>query len=92
MSQHVFADTLRSIAVIIASLLAEFIPAITSEEADATAAVVVSVLIILSLLPLFSGMIHTFRALRRVEVLLNEEALNMDVRSYDDEGEEDDWL
>ena len=53
---HVFADTLRSIAVIIAAVLAELLPAVTPEEADATAAVVVSGLILLSLLPLLQGL------------------------------------
>ena len=53
---HVFADTLRSIAVIIAAVLAEILPAVTPEEADATAAVVVSGLILLSLLPLLQGL------------------------------------
>lgn len=73
--QHVFADTLRSIAVIIASLLAEFIPSVTSEEADASAAVVVSVLIAFSLVPLFGGMVQTFGSLKRVNELLKEEEL-----------------
>ena len=63
---HVFADTLRSLAVILASVLAEFTSAVTSEVADATAAVVVSLLIMLSLLPLFGGMVTTARALQRV--------------------------
>lgn len=84
-TQHVFADTLRSIAVIIAASLAEFTPAITSEEADAAAAVVVSVLIALSLIPLFSGMVKTFGALKRVNALLAEEELE----SGDNECEED---
>lgn len=63
---HVFADTLRSLAVIVASLLAQFTSAVTSEVADATAAVVVSALILLSLLPLFRGMVQTFRSLQKV--------------------------
>ena len=75
--QHVFADTLRSIAVILASVLATFVPSITSEEADAGAAVIVSILIALSLIPLFLGMIQTIQSLRRVNVLIEEEALIM---------------
>eukprot|EP00429_Kryptoperidinium_foliaceum_P018536 CAMPEP_0176033104 /NCGR_PEP_ID=MMETSP0120_2-20121206/16347_1 /TAXON_ID=160619 /ORGANISM="Kryptoperidinium foliaceum, Strain CCMP 1326" /LENGTH=334 /DNA_ID=CAMNT_0017366427 /DNA_START=167 /DNA_END=1172 /DNA_ORIENTATION=+ len=67
---HVFADTLRSLAVILASILADFVPVITAEEADASAAVVVSVLILASLLPLVKGMIHTLRELRQVNDLL----------------------
>eukprot|EP00978_Attheya_sp_CCMP212_P036072 scaffold161082_cov53-Attheya_sp.AAC.6 len=37
---HVFADTVRSIALIIASGIAEFVDGVTSEVADATAALV----------------------------------------------------
>ncbi|KAL7579524.1 hypothetical protein ACA910_007899 [Epithemia clementina (nom. ined.)] len=51
---HVFADTLRSIAVILAALIAELTD-VTSEEADSAAAIAVSVLILLSLIPLFQG-------------------------------------
>lgn len=63
---HVFADTLRSVAVILASLLAKFTNAITSEVADAAAAVVVSLLIFVTLFPLIGGMIVTFTALRDI--------------------------
>jgi Co/Zn/Cd efflux system component len=62
----VFADTLRSIAVIIASALAELVEGVTPEEADATAAIVVSGLILLSLLPLFRGLALTFSELRAI--------------------------
>lgn len=68
-----FADTLRSLAVILASLLAEFVPSITSEEADAAAAVVVSILIVLSLVPLLGGMVHTYNSLLFVNQQLQEE-------------------
>ena len=64
--QHVFADTLRSLAVITAALIAEWVPAVTSEEADATAALVVSFLILMSLLPLFSGMYQTYTTLQLI--------------------------
>jgi Co/Zn/Cd efflux system component len=74
----VFADTLRSIAVILAAILAELCPSITSEEADASAAVVVSVLIALSLVPLFSGMVTTIRSLQIVTALLEEETMETD--------------
>ena len=63
---HVFADTLRSIAVIIASVIAEFVDIVTPEEADATAAVVVSTLILLSLIPLFHGLVQTFSELKSI--------------------------
>ncbi|GKY98234.1 hypothetical protein MPSEU_000781100 [Mayamaea pseudoterrestris] len=53
---HVFADTLRSIAVLIAAAIAKLVPGVTSEEADSTAAVFVSILIVLSLVPLLQGL------------------------------------
>lgn len=64
---HVFADTLRSIAVIVAALFSELFPGtLTPEEADATAAVVVSVLILLSLLPLVKGLWSSLSELRLI--------------------------
>ena len=63
---HVFADTLRSIAVIVAAVLAELWPGVTPEEADATAAVVVSGLILLSLLPLLQGLWRSVVELRGI--------------------------
>jgi len=77
---HVFADTLRSFAVIFASLLAKFTTAITSEVADAAAAVVVSILIFLSLFPLISGMIQTFKSLKDVNRSLKKQ-------EFDEKGE-----
>lgn len=53
---HVFADTLRSIAVIVAAVVAKVDSDLTPEEADATAAVIVSLLIALSLIPLGQGL------------------------------------
>mmetsp|Transcript_19135 Transcript_19135/g.28337 ORF Transcript_19135/g.28337 Transcript_19135/m.28337 type:complete len:467 (-) Transcript_19135:373-1773(-) len=76
---HVFADTLRSIAVIVAALMAEFADSVTSEEADATAAVAVSILILVSLLPLFKGLMAsvsellTIHAEERDEKIVAEE-------------------
>mmetsp|Transcript_24173 Transcript_24173/g.37906 ORF Transcript_24173/g.37906 Transcript_24173/m.37906 type:complete len:359 (-) Transcript_24173:67-1143(-) len=63
---HVFADTIRSITVIVASLIAEVSERVTPEEADAAAAVIVSAIILLSLVPLFSGLIRTWRELRSI--------------------------
>lgn len=63
---HVFADTVRSIAVIVASMLAKFHDHITPEEADATAAIVVSGVILLSLLPLFNGLKNALIQLHRI--------------------------
>jgi len=60
----------RSIAVLIAAVLGEYIDAITPEVADAAAAVVVSGIILIALLPLLSGMLRTgfeLYAIRREE-------------------------
>jgi Co/Zn/Cd efflux system component len=93
-TQHVFADTLRSIAVIVASSLAEFVPSITSEVADAGAAVVVSILIVLSLVPLVGGMVKTFKALRDVNQQLRKERFQHlevggDIQFQDDDFDDD---
>ena len=61
-----FADTLRSLAVIAAATVAELFDEVTSEEADAMAAVLVSVLILLSLVPLFQGWVHSYKELRAI--------------------------
>lgn len=58
---HVLADTLRSFAVIFAALTAELAPGVTPEQADATAAIVVSGLIVLSLAPLFKGLVRSIQ-------------------------------
>jgi hypothetical protein len=52
--------------VIVAATIAELVDVVTSEEADAAAAVVVSVLIVLSLIPLFSGLLQTCSTLRKI--------------------------
>jgi Co/Zn/Cd efflux system component len=71
---HVFADTLRSVAVIVAAVTAELLPNVTPEVADATAAVIVSFLILLSLIPLIQGLIRSTSELRAI---LREEQLDM---------------
>lgn len=84
---HVFADTLRSIAVIVAAILAEIIPDVTPEEADATAAVVVSVLIVFSLIPLIQGLLRSVAELRVIaaderyedNMLLRSQAANFEL-------------
>eukprot|EP00584_Thalassiosira_punctigera_P007639 CAMPEP_0172528634 /NCGR_PEP_ID=MMETSP1067-20121228/2968_1 /TAXON_ID=265564 ORGANISM="Thalassiosira punctigera, Strain Tpunct2005C2" /NCGR_SAMPLE_ID=MMETSP1067 /ASSEMBLY_ACC=CAM_ASM_000444 /LENGTH=377 /DNA_ID=CAMNT_0013312583 /DNA_START=149 /DNA_END=1282 /DNA_ORIENTATION=- len=63
---HVFADTLRSLAVIIATTIAQMVESVTPEVADATAAVIVSLIILFSLLPLFRGLLNTWRDLQSV--------------------------
>lgn len=62
--QHVFADTLRSIAVISAACIAEFVEGVESNQADAIATLIVSFLIFLSLLPLVAGLYSTALKLR----------------------------
>ena len=52
--------------MIVAAIIAEFANSVTSEVADAAAAIVVSILILMSLLPLFSGMIHTYTKLQTI--------------------------
>jgi Co/Zn/Cd efflux system component len=72
---HVFADTLRSIAVIIASVIADVVDSVTPEEADAAAAVVVSILVLLSMVPLFHGLVQSVSELRAI--LREEESEKM---------------
>ena len=73
-----FADTLRSLAVILAAALAEIFDDVTAEDADAAAALVVSLLILLSLVPLFQGMVKSaaelwaIRAEERSEAMMDE--------------------
>lgn len=81
---HVFADTIRSLTVIVASVTAEVSKQVTPEEADAAAAVVVSAVILLSLVPLFSGLFRTWRELRSIDAevkLLSESDATADDES-----------
>ena len=71
---HVFAaDTLRSIAVVAASIISETVDSVTSEVADSSAAVIVSLIIMISLIPLFRGIISPWCELRS----LHEEEQNI---------------
>lgn len=68
---HVLADTIRSVAVMLAAIIAMLSPEITPQEADASAAIVVSVIIMIALLPLLSGLKDTgfeLYAIRREEM------------------------
>jgi len=56
---HVMADTLRSIAVLIASGIACAIPSVSPTVVDATATILVSIIIIISLGPLLSALVQT---------------------------------
>ena len=76
--------------MIVASILADFVPSITAEEADASAAVVVTGLILLSLIPLIQGMIHTLRELQQVNSLLIDGLLEgPDTESIDFEDQDE---
>jgi Co/Zn/Cd efflux system component len=79
---HVFADTLRSLAVIAAAGIAKAVPQVTSEVADATAALVVSVVIALSLVPLVHGLVKSVVELWGI--ILEERAKDLaDARSIE---------
>jgi len=82
---HVFADTLRSVAVIIATIIARLVDSVTPEVADATAAVIVSLIILFSLVPLFRGLIKTWYELR--SIAREELALLSDTRGHNFEVE-----
>jgi len=67
---HVFADTLRSLAVIIAALVARHMDTVSPDQADAAAAIAVSILILLSVVPLLTGLKRSaceWRAIRAAE-------------------------
>jgi Co/Zn/Cd efflux system component len=68
---HVCADTLRSLAVVIAALIATIFPAIPGETADAAAAVAVSMIIFVSLIPLIQGLVITAFAIRNLRPYRN---------------------
>lgn len=64
---HVCADTLRSIAVLIAAGLATIFPSLmTPSEADSYGAIVVSIIILASLGPLFQGLYTIANKIRRL--------------------------
>ena len=78
------ADTFRSIAVLLAGLVATFVPSITSEEADAGASIIVSIFIFITLFPLLSGMLQTLTALRNVNKLLKSPEFETDAGVWTD--------
>jgi len=57
--QHVCADTLRSVAVLVAAGFAFLLPQIQPDVADSVAAIIVSLIILGSLLPLLQGLCLT---------------------------------
>lgn len=64
---HIFADTLRSIAVLIAAGFARLYPNLLSAaDADSLGAIVVSIIILVSLAPLIQGLYLTFRKIQAI--------------------------
>lgn len=70
---HVFADTLRSVAVLCAAGLATVSNVISADEADAGAALVVSIVILLSCVPLLQGMYFTAKEIREMQALRQQQ-------------------
>lgn len=66
---HVCADTLRSMAVLIAAAIATCFPQwVSGEAADAVAAVTVSIIILVSLFPLLQGLVLTAIQIRQMHI------------------------
>ncbi len=65
--QHISADTLRSISVLLASIIAISDTKIHPDRADAAAALVVSLLIIFTILPLVRGLFLTWKELQKIK-------------------------
>ena len=68
---HIMADTMRSVAVITAVLLA-LVKGIEPALADAVAALIVSFLIVLSVIPLVQGLYRTSCELCQIRLLLQQ--------------------
>lgn len=65
--QHVCADTMRSTAVLIAAILATTVSSIDGAVADSLAAIVVSIIIFVSILPLLRGLLITARQIQALK-------------------------
>ena len=63
LQQHICADTMRSAAVLVAAAIAFFFDAVTPAAADSWGAIVVSITILVSLIPLIRGLVVTARQL-----------------------------
>jgi Co/Zn/Cd efflux system component len=55
---------MRSIAVVVAAMIAALVEGVTPTSADAIAAVVVSLIIVVSLGPLIQGLFDTWKEIR----------------------------
>jgi len=69
---HVFADSMRTVAVLVTTITAEFVPSLTPEVADSSAAVVVSIVIFVSLLPLIKGLCQTHQELKSISCAMKK--------------------
>jgi len=67
--QHVFADTLRSTAVLIAAGISYTFKVGEPPFVDAVAALAVSIIILLSLGPLLNGILHAAEQLKQLSRL-----------------------
>lgn len=66
LSKHVFADTLRSTAVLLAAGISYTFKLGAPAVVDALAALAVSFIILMSLGPLLRGIFHAWKQLRRL--------------------------
>jgi Co/Zn/Cd efflux system component len=64
---HIIADTIRSVAVLIAAAVASLTSKVTPEKADALAAIVVAIVIVLSLFPLIKGLYLKYLEFQRTD-------------------------
>lgn len=62
---HVCADTLRSLSVLIAAGIATIFPSVPGDLSDSAAAIAVSIIILISLVPLLQGLVITAFQLHR---------------------------
>ncbi len=65
--QHVLADSMRTVSILGAVILSLLISSITAEVADSAAAVAVSFIILVALLPLIRGLVFASLELRQIK-------------------------
>lgn len=77
---HVFADTMRSVAIILAAIVAEIVDGVAPGRADAGAAIAVSIVILLLLIPLFQGLVRIRGELRELQRELHIEKIYEEIK------------
>ena len=82
---------MRSVAVILAAALAEIFDDVTAEEADAAAALVVSLLILLSLIPLFQGLQQSVRELWAIRAEERSETMTEEIKQEERKRRDNFW-